>query len=215
MTLAAPVHAVQKHFSQEQQTVTLTDDSTLMAGRYATRSGISGGTIVVTDEAGQQSRTGQSATETVASLNRDVATGVDTSGRIGNNFNRQEIEAGFAVTGAFAREVGTYLQLNAAEADAKKKAANDPALNLTEAQRSQLQAEAREIERDWGPTGTYRQIATALVAAASGNVSGSSGQFAQAALVNYVQQQGAAYIGRLVADGTVKEDSPAHAALHE
>ncbi|MGA4104439.1 HNH/ENDO VII family nuclease [Ralstonia nicotianae] len=36
----------------------------------------------------------------------------------------------------------------------------------------------------------------------------------QSAVVNYVQQQGAAYIGKLVADGVVKEGSPEHAGLH-
>ena len=33
-------------------------------------------------------------------------------------------------------------------------------------------------------------------------------------VVNYVQQQGAAYVGKLVADGALIEGSPAHAALH-
>ncbi|CAE6874261.1 hypothetical protein R75465_08498 [Paraburkholderia aspalathi] len=55
---------------------------------------------------------------------------------------------------------------------------------------------------------------TALTAAAGGNVTGSSAQFVQAGLVNYLQQQGAGLIGKLVADGTITEGSPLHAALH-
>lgn len=57
-------------------------------------------------------------------------------------------------------------------------------------------------------------MTTALVAAASGNVSASNTQFVQNLVVNYVQQQGAAYIGKLVVDGVIKEGSPEHAALH-
>ncbi|WP_448120158.1 hypothetical protein [Pseudomonas veronii] len=64
----------------------------------------------------------------------------------------------------------------------------------------------------WGSF-TYRQIATALVAGASGNVTGGSSQFAQNMFVNYVQQQGADYIGKLVING-LKEGSPEHAGLH-
>ncbi len=45
-------------------------------------------------------------------------------------------------------------------------------------------------------------------------MSGGSTQFVQSAVVNYVQQQGAGYIGKLVADGVVKEGSPDHTSLH-
>ncbi|MGG5224194.1 hypothetical protein, partial [Pseudomonas syringae pv. coryli] len=60
----------------------------------------------------------------------------------------------------------------------------------------------------------YRQIATALVAGVSGNVTGASSQFAQNMVVNYVQQQGSAYIGKLVAAGDIQEGDPIHTALH-
>ena len=39
-----------------------------------------------------------------------------------------------------------------------------------------LRQEARKIGDDWGAGGTYRQITTTLVAAASGNVSASGGE---------------------------------------
>ncbi|MBN0084858.1 DUF637 domain-containing protein, partial [Pseudomonas aeruginosa] len=53
-----------------------------------------------------------------------------------------------------------------------------------------------------------------LAAAAGGNVTGTSSQFGQYLVVNYLQQQGASYIGNLVKGGTLTEGSPAHAALH-
>ena len=52
------------------------------------------------------------------------------------------------------------------------------------------------------------------MAAASGNISAGNGAFLQGMVVNYVQQQGAGYIGDLVANGTLVEGSPLHAALH-
>jgi len=59
-----------------------------------------------------------------------------------------------------------------------------------------------------------QQALTALAAAAGGNVTGASSQFAQNLVVNYLQQQGAAYIGDLVRQGSVAEGSPVHATLH-
>lgn len=52
------------------------------------------------------------------------------------------------------------------------------------------------------------------MAGISGNVTGTSAQFAQNMVVNYVQQQGAGYIGGLVAKGDIKEGDPLHSALH-
>jgi hypothetical protein len=54
-----------------------------------TRSAISDGTIVLTDEAGQLEKTGQTAAETLASLNRDVKT---ANGSIEKIFDLKEIE---------------------------------------------------------------------------------------------------------------------------
>lgn len=193
-----------------------------------TRSGISGGTVIITDEAEQQKRTGQNAAQTVASLNRDVSSDRDSSGALKPIFDEDEIRAGFEIVGAFANEAGTLLSNKAKEADAKRKAAVEaqskaanPDLDLTDTQRQELinsavqwNAEARDISEDWGAGGTYRQITTALVAAASGNISGTNGAFVQGLVVNYVQQQGAGYLGDLVAEGKLVEGTPLHAALH-
>lgn len=193
-----------------------------------TRSGISGGAVVITDEAEQQKRTGQSGEQTVASLNRDVSSDRDSSGALKPIFDEEEIRAGFEIVGAFANEAGTLLSNKAKEADAKRKAAVEaqikaanPELDLTDTQRQELinsavqwNAEARDISENWGAGGTYRQITTALVAAASGNISGTNTAFVQGLVVNYVQQQGAGYLGDLVAEGKLVEGTPLHAALH-
>jgi filamentous hemagglutinin len=124
--------------------------------------------------------------------------------------------------------VGTFLETRAKEVDVKKaaadkaeQAAQDPNSGLSDAARLALidqaialRGEAQTISADWGAGGTYRQITTALVAAAGGNVTGSSGAMVQGMVVNYVQQQGAGYIGQLVANGTLIEGSAEHAALH-
>ena len=191
-----------------------------------TRSGISGGTIVITDAAEQHKRTGKTVDETIASLNRDVASDRDTSNALKPIFNEEQIRAGFEIVGAFANEAGTLLNNKAKEVDAKRNKAKEAEAQagdpkLTDAQStalllaaSDLRKEADGIAENWGAGGTYRQITTALVGAASGNISAGNTAFMQGLVVNYVQQQGAGYIGELVAKGTLVEGSPVHAALH-
>ncbi|MCW2601818.1 MAG: Large exoprotein involved in heme utilization or adhesion, partial [Frankiales bacterium] len=190
-----------------------------------TRSGISPADVQITDEAKQQATTGRGAADTVAMINRDVSTDRNTTNALKPIFNEQEIQAGFAISGAFAREAGNFLALRAKQADLKeaqaKKAEADAADPKFEGQSqalidraAALRAEARDITATWGPGATNRQVLSALVAAASGNVSGSTASFIQAGVVNFVQQQGAAYIGKLVAEGSLTEGSHEHAALH-
>ena len=193
-----------------------------------TGSGISGGAIRITDEGKQQALTGKDGAQTVASINRNVSTERDSSNALKPIFNEQEIKAGFEIVGAFQRETGAFLNnrakevdqrnAQAKEADAK---ASDPSNGLTDQQRlalrdqaSALRTEAQSISDNWGAGGTYRQIMMAMAAGAGGNVSGSTAQFVQNMVVNYVQQQGASYVGQMVANGTLTEGSPAHAALH-
>ncbi|WP_196764504.1 DUF637 domain-containing protein, partial [Pseudomonas fluorescens] len=193
-----------------------------------TRSGISGGTIVISNDAEQQKRTGKNGEQTIASLNRDVSSDRDTTNTLKPIFDEDEIRAGFEIVGAFANEASTLLANKAKEVDLKRKqaeaaqtAALDPNAQLTDTERlallgnaQRLNAEASGIADKWGAGGTYRQITTALVGAASGNISGGNSAFVQGLVVNYVQQQGAGYIGDLVADGKLTEGSPLHAALH-
>jgi len=191
-----------------------------------TRSGISGATVKINDDAKQQALTGQTAAQAIAAINTDVSSDRDGSNKLKPIFNQQEIQAGFDITAKFVQNVGVYLESRAKEVDQEKAladaafaAANDPTLSPEKRQALidnaiELNRQARDIANDWGAGGTYRQITTALVAGVSGGVTGSTSQFAQNMVVNYVQQQGADYIGKLVLKGDIKEGDPIHAALH-
>jgi filamentous hemagglutinin len=192
-----------------------------------THSGISGAavTITITNTVKQQELTGQTAEQTIAAINTDVSSDRDGSNTLKPIFDAQEIGVDFEIVGKFVQNVSQYIESRAREidqmkeqAEKEKTASNDKTLSddvrikHLENYRA-LNQQIKEIGDNWGAGGTYRQIATALVAGISGNVAGSSAQFAQNMVVNYVQQQGSAYIGELVKKG-LKEGSPEHAALH-
>ncbi|WP_332778299.1 hemagglutinin repeat-containing protein, partial [Polaromonas sp.] len=204
-----------------------------------TQSGISQASILITDEDAQKASTGKDAATTVASINRDVTTDKDTSNALKPIFNEQEIKAGFAITQALMQEVGTFLVNRAKEADIKAseakdkdrqaddKAAQAQGLSdgpdrtrlLQEATELKAQAivarvEAADIESKWGAAGTYRQVMTAIAAAAAGNVSAGGSQFVQSAVVNLVQSKAAEGIKQLADDLGIAEGSVAHTALH-
>ncbi|MDN7585718.1 hemagglutinin repeat-containing protein [Burkholderia seminalis] len=171
-----------------------------------TKSGIGGGTMTITDGAKQQQLTGQTAAEAVARLNRDTS---DTGGALAPIFDKDKIQAGFDITSQFVNQAGTFVANRAAEADAAKAAANNP--NLTPEQRAAAQKHADELNANWGPGGTYRQVLTALSVAAGGNVTGGVGQLAQNATVAYLQELGANQV-KQIADNLGSEE--ARAALH-
>ena len=157
------------------------------SGSSTTSSAISGGTIVIRDEAGQQALTGKTAAETIASLNRDTS---DTLNALKPIFDKEKIEAGFEIVSEASRQTGQFLANRAAEADALEKALKtetDPA------RKQQLDAQLKEAAR-WLPGGDYRLGLTALTLAAGGNVTGGTGEFLRAAAVNYLQGLGAAQI---------------------
>lgn len=182
-----------------------------------TRSGISGAQVTITDEAGQQAASGKSVDEMMAELNREVFTGQDGANALKPIFNEREIRAGFEIVGALQRETGVFLNNRAREAVAAKETL-DRELDKPDTERdpARIAALQRQItdSATWAPGGTGRQLLTALTAAVGGNVSASGAQFTRNLVASYVQQQGAGYIGDLVAKGIVKEGSPAHAALH-
>ncbi|WP_438820738.1 hemagglutinin repeat-containing protein [Burkholderia metallica] len=171
-----------------------------------TKSAVSGGTLTIADGTKQQQLTGQSAAETVANINRDTS---NTGGALAPIFDKDKIQAGFDITSQFISQAGTFVANRAAEADAAKAAANNP--NLTPDQRAAAQQRADELNADWGPGGTYRQVLTALSVAAGGNVTGGVGQLAQNATVAYLQELGANQV-KQIADNLGSEE--ARAALH-
>lgn len=73
--------------------------------------------------------------------------------------------------------------------------------------------EYADLEGKCGARGTYSQWGTIILGAASGNVMGGTGQFVQAATVNYLQTLGAAQIKELSRE-LGGEGSAGHAALH-
>ncbi|MFP3586437.1 hemagglutinin repeat-containing protein [Paraburkholderia sp. SIMBA_055] len=177
-----------------------------------TRSAISGGAIHITDSTKQQQLTGQTADDAVASISRDT-TGTQTT--LAPIFDKNKIEAGFDITSQFVNQAGTFVNNRAKEADAAKAAASNP--DLTPEQRAQAQQRADQLNAEWGPSGSYRQVLTALTVAAGGNVTGGMGQFAQNATVAYIQELGANAV-KQIADSLDKENTDAgetaRAALH-
>ncbi|MFS0757394.1 hemagglutinin repeat-containing protein [Noviherbaspirillum sp. 1P10PC] len=76
----------------DKNTVVVTPNVGMPSGDSAagvTRSAISPGTIVITDDASQQARTGQDAATTVATLNRDTA---NANGAIGKIFDQKKVQ---------------------------------------------------------------------------------------------------------------------------
>ncbi|CAO3947873.1 hemagglutinin repeat-containing protein [Achromobacter mucicolens] len=173
-----------------------------------TQSGISGGTIVIRDEAGQLALTGKTAAETIAGLNRDTS---DTLNALKPIFDKEKIEAGFEIASEAQRQAGQFLTNRAKEIDALKARAKDQ--TLSQAERDQAAAAADKLNGEWGPSGTYRRILGAISAAASGNVTGSSGGFVQAAAVNYLQSLGVSQVKKLADSMGSGADSDAVRAL--
>jgi len=180
-----------------------------------TRSGISGGVITITNEQKQQELTGQTADQVLASVNRDVSSDKDGSNALKPIFNRGEIEAGFAIVAALTREVGTFLNNRAEEADEAKKRLDaaiteeraKPADQRDDDKIRSLMDQYLDADK-WSPNGEYRKYVTAIVGAAGANVTGSTVQFAQAATVNYIQGLAAEQV-KAIADNLDSESARA------
>jgi len=161
-----------------------------------TKSGISGGSIVITDDAAQQAATGKSATETVAATNRAVATGRDTSGKLANDFDKESVQAELAIVSAFAKQasplaanmVGDFSSKQQAraqqeadgyaqQADAARRAGDAAGAAAYDDRARQSQATAD----NWGDDGVYRLALHAGTQAAVGGVAGGAGMAAAAA----------------------------------
>ncbi|MCP1402818.1 hemagglutinin repeat-containing protein [Achromobacter insolitus] len=175
-----------------------------------TQSAISGGTVVIRDEAAQQGLTGMTAAETIAALNRDTS---DTLNALKPIFDKEKIEAGFEIASEAQRQAGQFLENRAKEIDALKRRSTDSSLSSEE--RTLAAARAEKLEKEWGQAGAYRRVLSAFTAAAAGNVTGSVGVVVQAAAVNFLQALSASKVKEL-ADGLgegTKADL-ARAALH-
>lgn len=179
-----------------------------------TRSGISAADIEIRDDAGQQALTGSTAEQTVASLNRDVSTDRDTSNALKPIFDEEEIRAGFAIAGAFTREVGTFLDNKAKESTAAQQELDQERQKPIDQQNPALIQHLTQTLKDnqtWEFGGTSRAVLMALTAAAGGNISGSGVDMLQAATVNYMQSLATKEV-KVIADRL--DSDVARTALH-
>ncbi|MGA3888367.1 hemagglutinin repeat-containing protein [Ralstonia nicotianae] len=184
------------------------------SGSSTTVSGVSGGAIHITNGAKQQALTGKDADQTVAGLNRNASSEVDTTGALKPIFNEKEIRTGFEITGTFISQAGTFLNNRAQESTAAQKALDAEKAKPADQQDAAKIAQLTQTLQDnatWGMGGTGRMLLTALTAGAGANVTGGMGQLAQNATVAYLQALGANQV-KQIADGLGSED--ARAALH-
>ncbi|MDW5415707.1 hypothetical protein R6242_03875 [Iodobacter sp. CM08] len=166
-----------------------------------TKSAISQGQITLTDDAKQKALTGQTAAETIASLNHDTD---GAQQKLANNFNKQQLAEQMAAAKALVQETGRFMANRAADADKAKAAleATDKALTAENAKPAgqkdqariddliQLQARQTEQKADadkWTPGGEYGRAMTVLQVAVGGNVTGGMSGLLQNATVGYLQ----------------------------
>ncbi|WP_248279501.1 hemagglutinin repeat-containing protein [Xanthomonas campestris] len=139
-----------------------------------TTSSISGGTVVITDQAGQQAKTGQSVSDVLAALNRDVLTGDGANGLVkgwdGQKLQRQ-VSAGAEITATFGQQaskaVGDY--------------ASKKALVL------RAQGDSEEAAK-WDEGGEYRIAAHTAMGLLGGGVEGALGSAAAATAAPVVSE---------------------------
>jgi filamentous hemagglutinin len=92
-----------------------------------TRSGISQAEITITDDKAQQAKTGKTAEQTIASINTDVSSDRDTSGKLTKQWDAQalqaDVQAQAQITELFgknaAKEIGSYATTKVNELNAK------------------------------------------------------------------------------------------------
>ncbi|MDF3847998.1 hemagglutinin repeat-containing protein [Achromobacter denitrificans] len=179
-----------------------------------TQSAISGGTIVIRDEAGQLALTGKTAAETIASLNRDTS---DTLNALKPIFDKEKIEAGFEIASEAQRQAGQFLANRADEKRAAEKALSDAIRdgNTGDAEYIRTLMDQQQRAQDWSADGKYGLLLLALTGAGGANVTGSTGAFLQSTAVNYLQGLTASHIKKIADSlGTDPEAEVARAALH-
>nr|WP_314623562.1 hemagglutinin repeat-containing protein [uncultured Noviherbaspirillum sp.] len=136
-----------------------------------TRSGISGGSIVITDDAAQQAATGKSAAETVAATNRAIVSAFVkqasplAANMVGDFSSKQQARA--------QQEADGYAQ----QADAARRAGDATGAAAYDDRARQSQATAD----NWSDNGVYRLALHAGTQAAVGGVAGGAGMAAAAA----------------------------------
>ncbi|WP_311434959.1 hemagglutinin repeat-containing protein [Herbaspirillum huttiense] len=138
-----------------------------------TRSGISQADIKITDDKGQQAKTGKTAEQTIASINTDVSSDRDTSGKLTKQWDAQalqaDVQAQAQITELFgknaAKEIGSYATTKVNELNAK-----------IEVAQSEDEKAALIAERDnWSEGGLYRTALHTAAGLLGGGVGGAIG----------------------------------------
>ncbi|MCW1980878.1 filamentous hemagglutinin [Xanthomonas arboricola] len=153
-----------------------------------TTSGISGGSLVITDEAGQLAKTGKTAADALAGLKRDVISGDDASGltkQWDGQALRDQVAAQAQITATAGQQatkfVGDYAQGKvdkAAELYAEADATGDDS----------KRAEADQLMKDWGNGGTLRVLSHAVVGGLTGGTEGALGAAAGTVAAPYLAE---------------------------
>ncbi|MET3135546.1 hypothetical protein AAKU55_005857 [Oxalobacteraceae bacterium GrIS 1.11] len=146
------------------------------SGSSTTRSGIGAGTLVITDDAAQRAATGKGAADAVAGTNRAVTTGVDSGGKLANNFDKKEVQATLTTVAAFtsaaAGAIGDYADKKLLEAKGLTLAAageSDPV------KKADLLRQSAELQANWKEDGTARVALHTLVGGLGGGLGGALG----------------------------------------
>jgi filamentous hemagglutinin len=138
-----------------------------------TRSGISQAEITITDDKAQQAKTGKTAEQTIASINTDVSSDRDTSGKLTKQWDAQalqaDVQAQAQITELFgknaAKEIGSYATTKVNELNAK-----------IEVAQSEDEKVALIAERDnWSEGGLYRTALHTAAGLLGGGVGGAIG----------------------------------------
>ncbi|WP_252716868.1 hemagglutinin repeat-containing protein [Herbaspirillum sp. B65] len=138
-----------------------------------TKSGISQANIKITDDAAQQAKTGKTAEQTIASINTDVSSDRDTSGKLTKQWDAQalqaDVQAQAQITEMFgknaAKEIGSYATTKVNELNAKIDVAQ-----------SEDEKAALIAERDkWSEGGLYRTALHTAAGLLGGGIDGAVG----------------------------------------
>ncbi|HEY4317198.1 MAG TPA: hemagglutinin repeat-containing protein [Herbaspirillum sp.] len=148
-----------------------------------TRAGISNASMHITDDRAQQAKTGRTAKEAAATVNTDVSTDRDTSGKLTKGWNgeqlQEEVTAQSEITAAFGKEsskaIGTYAtdKENDLRRQAQAARKRDPAL-------------ARELDEEaqkWSEYGAYRTAMHAASGGLAGGIGGAAGAMGSAKMM--------------------------------
>ena len=196
---------------------------------HITRSGISAGTVTITNEAAQQAATGQTGADTIAGLNRNVSADANQVTGVGNLYERDKdkIANGFEIVKTLGQNANAFMSHMAKDLDEK---GSQPAIG---ADGQQLTVDVKDKDGNvtgqkpasiaeavatgqtpvgdvassyiaqnhaFGNGGYGSILLTGLVGAASGNVTGSGSALLQNTAINVIRQYSATAI-KGIADG--------------